>query len=38
MENNNKDQKDNYMFGTYFGIVNFFIVSMPKQNLSGVFS
>ena len=38
MENNNKDLNDNYMFGTYFGTVSFFMISMPEKNLSGVFS
>ena len=26
------------MFGTYFGTVSFFMISMPEKNLSGVFS
>ena len=38
MENKNKALKDNYMFGTYFVTVNFFIISMPEKNLSSVFS
>ena len=38
MENNNKGVQDNYIFGTYFETVSFFIVSMPKKNHFGVFS
>ena len=38
LETNNKDLNDNYMFGTYFGTVSFFMISMPEKNLSGVFS
>ena len=38
LENNNKDLNDNYMVGTYFGTLSFFMISMPEKNVSGVFS